>query len=257
MLSSKNSKGTKLSASGSSHTRVGVNKAAAAKTSTGSTKAAPRTASSARTGGSKLPKIIILVVVIIIAGGAWWFLGRSPAQNPGNDSSAPALPNRAEAAPQLIEYVHNDIQITYKTDKPFEGTYLVLGYNSWEQNLRRFSDGHISLMPLDKADELRKKYGNLIDADGTQAGMQAIRDASINMPYIYNNDKTPDIKPELRLLESEYEPGRYITVTVKGQLLSYEKGSLNGRDMPAPQEQSGAAFYFVNFEEFKVVDTDW
>lgn len=138
-----------------------------------------------------------------------------------------------------------------------EGTYIVLGYNSWEQNRRRFSDGHISLLPAEKAAELYKQYGNLYDGGGDTVAMQAIRSASLNMPYIYNETQTPGVAAGLQAIAAQYQPGAYIAVQLKGHFLTYEKGSLAGRDMPAPQEQSGVSFNFVNLEEVKVVNANW
>lgn len=275
MLSSKNqSKGTKLSVSGSSakidHPRLGVNKAATAKSATpaASPKSAPRTEKPAKpikerpprtsSGGGnsgKLIKLVILViVVIIIAGGAWWFLGnKASAPDTGGE---PALPQRA-AQPATIEYAHDDIMITYQVGQPVEGTYIVLGFNSWEQNRRRFSDGHISLLPIARAEELFKQYGNLYDAEGDAAGMQAIRGASLNMPYIYDEAKTPGVAAGLQTIAARFNPKSYVAITIKARFLTYEKGSLNGHDMPAPQEQSGAPFNFVNLEAISFVDNDW
>lgn len=277
MLSSKNQpKGTRLSVSGASaktdHPRLGVNKAAAAKTAApadaSQKEKAPKAAKrpkrergsggSSRTSGSgKLIKIVLaVVVVVIIAGGAWWFLGgKSPAQPTPVDG--PALPQRTADMPQTIEYVHNDINISYKVGQPVAGTYIVLGYNSWEQNQRRFSDGHISLLPLAKAQELYKQYGNLYDGGGDTMAMQAIRAVSLNMPYIYNEAQTPGVAAGLKEIAAQFRPESYLAIQIKGHFLTYEKGSLSGRDMPAPEEQSGVSFNFVNFEEVKVVNANW
>lgn len=275
MLSSKNqSKGTKLSVSGSSakidHPRLGVNKAAAAKTAApaGPVKSAPRTEKAVEPKHERVPKtsssggnsgkliklIIVVVVVIIVAGAAWWFLGGKPSAPPAGGE--PTLPQRA-ALPPTIEYAHDDIQITYQVGLPVEGTYIVLGFNPWEQNRRRFSDGHISLLPMARAEELFKQYGNLYDAEGDAAGMQAIRNAALNMPYIYDATKTPGVTAGLQGIAARFNPGGYVAVNIKGHFLTYEKGSLNGHDMPAPQEQSGAPFNFVNLEAITLIDNDW
>lgn len=255
MLGSKNTKGTKLSTTASTSSRVGVNKAAAAKTS-GGQGAALRRSGGSGSGSGKLPKIIILVVIIVvIAGGAWWYLNKDAAPTTGGDN-APALPAR-NTMPQSVEFAHKDIKITYKVEKPFTGSYLVLGYDSWELQDQRFSDGHISLLPLTVAEGLRTQYGDLHAAAKDNAGAQTIRENTLNMPYIYNNRLNPDVRPELRLLESEFSVDKFIVVNISGYMLSYEKGFVGDREMPAPTEQGGAPFHFVSFNVFKVINNNW
>lgn len=219
---------------------------------------APRAAarqSSSGGGRSKLPVIIAVAVIILAAVGfaGWKFVLNKPADTGGGE---PTLPMRQAQATGNIEYKHNAIDITYKREQPIEGQYIVVGYDNWADSDQRFSDGHISLLPLGTAQALRQKYQNIFNADGDPEGQRTIREAVLNMPYIYGVNADP-VKKGLDEISVNYTPDRIILIRIKGTLLSYVRGSFNGNDVPAPQLQGGGNFQFVELNDIEIMDYNW
>lgn len=210
---------------------------------------------SAKQPRSKLPLLIIVVVIIIAAGAfGWWkFMGGAPANYDGNFK----LPQRQAQATGNIKYKYDAIDITYKREQSIEGQFIVIGYDSWEDSPQRFSDGHISLLPLGTAQALRQKYQNIFNADGDPAGQQTINNAVLNMPFIYNHEDQAPAKKGLEEVSVNYTSDRIILIHIKGTTLSYVKGTLNGNEMPAPKLRGGAHFQFVELNEVEIMDYNW
>lgn len=126
-----------------------------------------------------------------------------------------------------IHFEYNHVSVTYKKANALSNIFLIVSLYPELHAKNRFAEGLIGIITLKNAACLKQKYANILMPRGLRGHID--EDDMEKYYLIYPPGKAAQIKARLKeahkLLFNSHER---IHVQLKGQLLEYEKGFING-----------------------------
>lgn len=132
-----------------------------------------------------------------------------------------------------VYFEYNNISVTYKKDGAVSNIFLMVSIYPEMHTKNRFAEGLTGVITLKNAARLKQKYPGILTPRGLRSH---IDDEDVEKYYlIYPPAKADKIKMQLnearKAMFNSYER---IHMQLKGQLLEYDVGFVNGRQVQAP-----------------------